>query len=295
MKTQLIFPIATAFLGFAAGWLLKPGASPAPAIVSQPPPRPERQAPAAPEAEPPPVTGRSTPSDRQSRTFEAPKPTLDGIQSRDDAKFARLVEALSLNEDQQKILSDAVKQAEATLNPETRLDPELVLEAALEAASTVEKALAASLTPEQAAAFQALRERAKQNTIENNSQRQISDLSKITDLSPEQRDQMLGAVRDELAARYQSRPAGLDLMMESSVLPLGGTFVSESGVERMLFNKAQPEGTDRDVAFTELQKKNLDAEFERYKPFLTPAQAARLQVDIEERKKAVDAVRELLR
>ncbi|HVJ46629.1 MAG TPA: hypothetical protein VM511_09615 [Luteolibacter sp.] len=295
MKPNVLFPVITAILGFGAGWVLKPATAPEPVVRKSPPARPAVPPPTEVAAEPaPPPVKRTQPAVRPAGA--ADDETLKNqLKSRDEAKLARLVEALNLNDEQKAVFLNAMNMAEGILNPEATLDPSKMLETALNAASGIEKAISGTLTPEQAAAFAALRKRSEENTIESTTQNRMGELAKLSDLSPEQREKLAGIIRENVRTSHEGRPAGLDLVLDTSVLPLGNTFIANSAVDNMIFSQGSALDPATQRSYIDLQRKNLDSQFEDYKDVLTPAQQERLRIDIEERKQALDRVGELLR
>lgn len=290
MKPTVILPIVTAIAGFAVGWLVKPAPEAAPTAVAKPPrreaakPAPTRQEPAA---EPGKSTAKAIPlaaNRRSEAEIQAQIKTLD------DAKMARLTEALNLTSEQQAEVLRIMTTAQTTLNPEEKLDPLRMLDIAAGAGAAIEKSLASLLSPEQAAAFTALRERSRQNSIETNSQKQVSTFSKLIDLSPEQRETITGRIRDGVRQSYESRPQGLDLVLDTSPLPTGPTFVADSSIDLLKLLTGSPDANANIESFREVQRRNLDAQSELYKDILTPAQQAQLKLDIEERKRVLDRV-----
>lgn len=304
MKPTLILPIATAVLGFAAGWLLKP-ASHTPAPVVENTQRPTREPSSTPiqpaDSDPgntdtastpqPPLENRKNPADALPKTEPPP------IQARDEAKMARLSEALNLNDDQKAAISRLLAgETEGTINPEATTDPKKTLEDAAATGAKIEQAILALLTPEQAEAFTALRQRNLDNNIENTSQQQLSEVAKLVDLSPEQRQLAIDLLRDETRDRYQTRPAGLDLLLESSILPTGSNYISDNSVESLqhVLTSDAP-ANEAFHTFTDVQKASLDRQLTLYASVLTPAQLERLKVDIQERKQAIERYLEIAR
>lgn len=294
-KPVFILPLVTALIGFSAGWLLKPAPSAAPVLTQIQPPRP---APAPTPEKLSDIPAESSPSrppqPREVRPEVTPPPD-ESVKSRDDAKLARLAEALNLNDEQKNALLQAMTAAEGVLNPETTLDPSKMLETAVAAGTGIEKALAAILTPEQAAAFEDLRRRANDNSIENIAQSRLSSVAKLTDLSPEQREQILATLRSDVRTSHEARPAGIDLVLDTSVLPTGSTFVAESSVDFLLHSDPSGDPNQIHASFREKQRASLDAQLDLYKSILTPAQYARMKLEVDERKAALDRITELTR
>lgn len=292
MKPSVILPVVTAAAGFAAGWLLKPSPDLPPAAEVKPARR-EALRPAPTAAEP--TSEMTRPGSAASPPAANRQQDDSGnvaIQSLDDAKMARLTEALNLNPEQQQAILKAMTTSEAALNPEEKLDPLKMLDIAVGAGIALEKELASILSPEQAAAFTSLRKRSQDNSIETSTQDRVATVSKLTDLSPEQREMALQRERETVRKNFESRPRGLDLVLDTSILPTGPRFIAESSVESLrLLGGSDPEKQAEN--FRDLQRQNLDARAELYKDILTPAQQARLQLDIQEKKRVIDRVAEL--
>jgi len=293
-KPTLILPIVTAIAGFAAGWLVKPAPDAASTVAA---PKPARREPASPApTRPEPLTEPREAPARTPNLSANRKPEAEiqaQIKSVDDAKMARLTEALNLTSGQQAELLRVMTTAQATLNPEEKLDTLKMLDIAAGAGAAIEKSLASILSPEQVAALAALRERTRQNSIETNSQKQVSTFAKLIDLSPEQREKITDRIRDGVRQSYEARPQGLDLVLDTSPLPTGSTFVADSSIDSLRLLTGGPNANENIEAFRDVQRRNLDAQAEQYNDLLTPAQQAQLKLDIEERKRALDRVAEI--
>jgi hypothetical protein len=294
MKPSVILPIVTALAGFGVGWLAKPNASVVGVAGSPSSRAPVRKAPDPTPTIPEPsreAAERST-EGRPRIELKSSEGMVQSSASQDDAKLARLVEALSLNDDQKAEVLKAIAAARATIEPEGGIEASKLLETAAQAGAAAEKAILACLTPEQAAAFTALRQRLQDNSIETVSQEQASKLAKLTDLSPEQRTMILDRVREDVRSDHQQRPPGLDLMLETSPLPTGSAYITSSSVASMPYMSGGEDANEKIEAFRELQRKNLDAQVEKFKDILTPAQLSRLQLDIEEKKRILNLISE---
>ncbi|RYD25316.1 MAG: hypothetical protein EOP87_24645 [Verrucomicrobiaceae bacterium] len=225
-------------------------------------------------------------------TPESSQQAAEEIRSRDDAKLARLTEALNLNDDQKAEVLKAIAAARATLEPEGGIQADKLLDTATQAGAELEKAILATLTPEQAAAFAALRKRVQDSGVETASQEQASQFSKLTDLSPEQREMILDRIRGDVRKDYDGRPQGLDLLLDTSPLPTGSAFLTGTSLASMPYMGGGPDAEEKIAAFRDLQRQNLDAQVDKYKDILTPAQLSRLQLDIEEKKRVLDLISE---
>lgn len=295
MKPLVILPIITAIAGFGIGWLVKP-AQEAPASTATKRPVRETPRPAPTEPEP---TEEQAQDTRKPRTDLATPSTTQAvaddssIKSLDDAKMARLIEALNLNEDQQAAVKTAMEAARATLEPGEAVDPTKLMEIAALAGADLEKAMHAMLTPEQVSAFTALRKRSQDNSIEKNTQDRVSNLASLMDLSTEQRSIILDRIREGVRKEYAERPPGLDLVLDTSPIPTGSAFLADSSVASMPYLAGGPDANENLEKLQSIQRTNLDAQIEQFKDILTPAQLSRLQLDIENKKRILDKISEL--
>ena len=292
-------PILTAVLGFSAAWFLKPAPPAAVVIAEKPQPRPAP----APATE---IVSNSEPAPEPSAPRSVGRPvspqtavdTTEVAQPRDSAKLLRLVEALNLSPEQQDKLLKAIADAQAslTLSGQSASDPAQNLAATLGFGAMIEKLLADILAPEQAAAFAALRKRNQENAVENAAQAQLSSNLKQIDLTPDQRAQALQRLRDSLETRNAAQPAGLDLALESSVLPLGPAAVSIEGIKTLeIFAAAANDPTAAQESRNEILLKDLQNQLELYQGILSPAQEIQLKAQIEERKKTINRIAEIIR
>lgn len=300
MKPYL--PILTAIIGIAIGWLVKPDAqNPAPVVKEQT--RPKREAPAPnpePLSPPPAAPIADRPSTRPSNPISRATMEVSGAnaQSRNEAKMMRLAEALNLNKDQEaailKMIEAAENEGSAATNAATT--PQETLAAAAAIGGNIEKSLDAILTPEQAKAFKELQKRAEQNRLEAAAQKQLATYAPEMDLTPEQRAKALERIRESLEDKQSSRSAGLSLMLDNSVLPVGLGSISSRSIDSLeQLAKNPDDGTSGNQrTHIENQRADLDHQFELYKDILTPAQQAQLKLVIDERKSTLDRVNELL-
>lgn len=294
MKPSVVLPIVTAIAGFGVGWLVKPAPEPS-GVALSPAGKPPVRKPAGPD--PTPIEPAREPAERPSpqtplMARESPQQAAQNILSRDDAKLARLIEALNLNEDQKAEVLKAITAARTTLEPEGGIEAEKLLDTAAQAGADLEKAILATLTPEQAAAFAALRKRVQDSSVETASQEQASKFSKLTDLSPEQREAILDRIRGDVRKEHDERPQGLDLLLDTSPLPTGSAYLTGTSIASMPYMTGGADANEKLEAFRDLQRRNLDAQADKYKDILTPAQLSRLQLDIEEKKRVLDFISE---
>lgn len=295
MKPTVILPILTAVVGFGAGWLLKPApAAPQEARKTQSP-RP---------VSPPPgelVQGEHS-DDRLSASRPRPNATppdqtetKSTPQSLDDAKLARLTEILKLTEEQQQEIVAIAQKLGSNVRSSgsgSREAFEKTILSSDEAAATLEQVL----TPEQSTEFAALRKRSTENSIENQVQKRLSTISNLTDVTPEQREKLAAKIREDTAATYLARPDNFDLLLDTSPLPMGTEYIANASVDRLMADALSGGDAEQsELSFRDTQRQNLDTQLDLFKDILTPAQQARMKLDIDERKAAMDRLEELTR
>ncbi len=224
MKSPYLLPAVTALLGFSAAWIVKPGASPAPAAAQVEDTAPNRQARAGTNSRPS-AADNKRPKEVKAGDFPLADLAEQGPKSREEAKMLRLTEALGLSIDQQGSIIKLVEDIQATAT-----DTVPVLEDLTTRGRAVEEGLAKVLTPEQLAKFQELRARERDNRIELRSQKMLTRAIEDIDLSPEQRDEVLGRLRQKSRADLQAIPAAATLLFDKSMLPTANKELSEEGV-----------------------------------------------------------------
>lgn len=300
MKPSALVPLITLLAGFAAGWLVKPAATP---VVATPPPGPAARPPAAnrPPAPnggagalpPPPVRSRVIP-------VPTPVPTVPGPESaagsKDAAKMLRIVELLGLSDDQQTALAGILKETSESFvaDPTKPASAKETLALVAKCSADLEKSLAGLLTPEQAAKFAALRQRERDNRIETKAQRELSRYAELTDLSSSQRDQILAQLRQSTTAEADAIPAAYSLMLSTSVLPVGPRTMPEQSILALSQVAEGPDAADGASAHAQLiaaQRRRLDERLVWLKPILTPAQFAQYEAVAAEQQGFLDRMR----
>ena len=293
MKLSLVLPLVTAGVGFGLGWLIKPPADPAtpkvppataPVVKATPKPSPAANPPPAPPA--PPEQVRPAPASEPTAAAAERKEKL--TQAKTAAKMLRLAEAVGLSEAQQadlaKLIAASQKVASAG-QPGQPVAANDVLEQFAASATALENGLASLLTPEQAAAFDQLRNRERDNRIETTAQRELGDLTEVTDLSAEQRDKVLAQLRQASATALAAVPAPLALVLDSSVLPLGPLAPSAQSIQtlrQLADGQAPDDPAALHAKLIESQRRQLDARLALIKDILTPAQLAQYQATVAE-------------
>lgn len=292
MKPSLVTPVLAVLVGFGCGWLLKPAANPAPAAATPPkkatPARPPATSPQSANADPivpgpvsikPPVQPLTDVAERGKQLAEA----------RAAAKMQRFAEVIGLSAAQQAELKKAIAANEKMFVPKEAGEPQSpqqTFEVLVSGGSALEKTIASLLTPEQATAFADLRKRETDNRVEAAAQRDLGNLTEITDLSAEQRDKTLELLRQATAAELAALPSCLSLMLDSSILPLGSQATSEQSIQTLRLIVESPNLADpraQHAKLIENQRSQLEARLNRLRSILTPGQLAQYQAALAER------------
>jgi hypothetical protein len=279
MKSPILF-LTAVVLGFAGGWLAKPTPqsppAPPPASPAKPVSAPASPAPAEPSAAPQSLAPGGAPVERVP---QPPLPAVAAAANPDEAKLARLAELLGLDEEGEDALKLALDEARAAYTAEAgkALTSRESLDHIAKVAGQLERAIVALLkTPEQQAAFAALRQRERDNRIETRSQREMSVLTGITDILPEQREGILAHLRERAAAEAAKLPPELAFAVESSAVPLGPLGLTEEALLAMLHAADDDPALAKADVFTR-QARRLDEQLAYLKTVLTPAQFAQVE------------------
>ncbi|MCX6874233.1 MAG: hypothetical protein NTW21_10565 [Verrucomicrobia bacterium] len=294
MKPSLTIPVLTTLIGFGLGWMAKPSANPAPGPTSAATclhQATDRESPAVvPPTSPPPPPSPPRPDVRPNAGGPAAEVQDDSARSTEPgnaAKMLRLAEALGLSDEQQADLKHIIAESLKAFNAGNPAQPpraNAMLDQFASSATAIEKSLGTLLTPEQCTAFAQLRKRQLDNRIETRAQRDLGSLTEVTDLSPEQRDQVLAQLRQSTAAELGAMPAPLALILDSSVLPLGSLAPSEQSIQtlRQLADSQTPDNPAAlHAKLVDNQRRTLDARLRLLKDILTPAQLAQYQATID--------------
>jgi hypothetical protein len=300
MKPQLLYIAGAVIIGFSIAWFLKP--SPAveekkAAVVERP-----KKTTAAPSSR------TEGPDDPRNPREPAPLPSaadseqavagpsIEAVKSRDEARMIRLAEALGLSKEQQAALTTMIEAAQASSGNTPGTSPSAFssMENAITMGGNIEKSLDSILTPEQAEAFQKLRERNRTNQVETTAQKEVSELTGGIDLTPEQRQKALDIVRGKVSERYSSWPSGLELTLDTSVLPTGPAAISSESVDSMrFFAESEKDPAAAQAAKIEKQRRALDDQLTLYGAILSPGQMTQFRAEIDERKKTLDRLSEI--
>jgi len=294
MKSPLPAFAATAVIGFALGWVAKPADTPDPADepaaavararerVSPAPVAPTRDWEMPDElAEDGPVSETAGP---------VPGPLSSNInehfsklrQLRDEAKWMRLNEVLELTAAQQEELRAVIARLGEALEAATAdaagfQDPSQAAADLAKLGGMIDAGLADVLTPAQRGAFDGMLRLERENRIEAMAQREMAELISAIDLSEDQREDVAGRLREAAGAQATVLPRELELMVDSSVLPLGPLGVNRATLEAMRGSAGAGSGDFRDQRLREMADRQ-----ELLRGILTPAQAARHQAMVEE-------------
>ena len=271
MKSQYLLPALTAAIGFSIAWIAKPGSAPesdAPVPVETP----NRKTAArddAPRSRPP-APDERPPKEVRANDFPLVDLAEQGPKTRGEAKMLRLSEALGLSIDQQGEIIRIIEETKASAS-----DAVPILDDLTSRGRKVEETLSKVLTPEQFAKFEELRVRERENRIEARAQRALAQVIEEIDLSPGQREDLLGRLRQAEKERIQAVPAAATLLLNTSVLPTGPREMTIDGV-LALDQISQFPPTDDPMAareqFLQNQRRQLEEKLQRFDGVLTPGQ-----------------------
>lgn len=277
-RTSWLIALLAAAGGFAAAWLLK--APPVTTPASKP--KAATGAPAYQATRPLVLTPRSNPSARPGGEANSdPSGEADRRDHLDStfrrlndrigrAKVLRVAEALGLSEAQRGTLEGALGARRQRISAAAATgDPAGEIAAAEE---DFARQLEGMLDAEQREALQGYRERMIWNDAATSAHRDIVEVTREIDLSPEQHSAVFEALRKEAFALARSTPRSV-LGDRLEGLLQGGFVVAEPGLEA-IYN--DPE-TRKDPAvlqqrLAEARRRLAEARTELLKPILTPQQ-----------------------
>lgn len=290
MKNPYILPAVTALLGFSIAWVAKPGESPSDAeptsaqVSEAEPARPARTMSGN--------RGSSTDSRRPTEVRASDFPLADqaakGPQNREEAKMLRLTEALDLSIDQQGAIISLIEEVQASASDEVPVIEDLVIRG-----KAVEEGLAKLLTPEQFEKFQEMRVRERENRAELRAQQTMTQAIAEIDLSPEQREEVLGRLRLKAKTDMQSIPASATLFFDKSMLPTAGKELSVEGVLLLARLDAPVSADDPRGAHEKVinqQRQDLEEILRCFDGVLTPGQMGQYQAALAESKAIINHV-----
>jgi hypothetical protein len=299
MKNSHLIATAAALTGFATGWLLKPSGESG---------KDEASAPEAAGGRPAAVaSGKSQVRDDRPLILKArggselevkADPELasaevafqrsfgSATERAENARLSRLSEALGLSPEQREtvdVLLANRRDGFRELNGGGKSASEMVALAA-QAERRFEEQIAKILDPEQTEAFVAFRDREKENAIEAKAQRDLADLIGQIDLSADQRELALEALRASSSEAQARRPPGWTLMNESMSL-LGGahSLVLDDMGEFMGDDEVMGDSQAFHQHLSRSKRAAMETNLSRLATVLTPAQLAQYRANLEAR------------
>lgn len=304
MKTSNLVATAAALTGFATGWLLKPSAPPVTSGAAGPEPPSGKAASFASgksrdrEGSPlvlkprgsgemasdPAVSSAQVAFDRGFR---------DATERAENARLSRFAEALGLSPEQRatvEVMLANRRDGFRDLSGSGKSPSEIVALAA-QAEQRFDDQLAKILDPEQQDAYAALRAREQENAVEAKAQRDLADLLGQIDLSADQRELALEALRAGSAEVQAKRPAGWTLMKESMSI-LGGAHaeVMEEMAGFMDDDEAMRDSQEFHRRLVASKRAAMETTLARLAAVLTPGQLAQYRATLEARTQMVEQV-----
>jgi hypothetical protein len=289
MKSSQLLPIATAAIGFSVAWLAKPSTitsiSSTTTVQQDAPTKNSRTSTSTRDSA---VTNKR-PVEVRAGDFPLAEQAENGPKTSEEAKMQRLAEALGLSFDQQGSIIQLVGDEQATTDMNVS-----ALEDLATRGKAVEEGLRKILTPEQFEKFQEIQLRARENRSELRAQRMLADTIEYIDLSPDQRDEVMGRLRQKAKADLQSIPAAASLLYNKSILPGVGTELTPEGallIQEM--GEKLYEGTPDEMQARVLNrhKQELEEVLKCFDGVLTPAQMGQYYATLAEKKQTMDRVR----
>ncbi|HEY1120733.1 MAG TPA: hypothetical protein VGE67_04000 [Haloferula sp.] len=204
----------------------------------------------------------------------------------ENARLSRLSEALGLSAEQQKILREmlAMRRDGFRSLQGSSADPAASIQQAGISEKNFMEDVKKVLDPEQVAAFESFKQREKDNDIEARAQRDVADLIGQVDLSEEQREQALVAMRQLSETAAAKRPMGWDVMNEAIGM-MGGSQAAVmdelGGVMDDPSIMKDPQAVQRKLL--ETQRATADARVAALKSILTPGQLAQYRANLDTR------------
>lgn len=283
-------PAATALIGFIIAWIAKPTPQ-APVATAGTTATVEAPARTTPRADPRENAGPAQrPVEVNASDFPLADQAQAGPKSSDEAKMLRLSEALDLSVDQQAGVRQLVSDTQASSNLDLT-----ALEDITNRGKAMEDGLQKLLTPEQFKKFQEILVRERENRTELRAQRMLADTIEFIDLSPTQRDEVLGRLRQKSKADLQSIPAAATLLFDKSILPNGGKELSPDGLLLLAqMGEKISTGTPQEVYADVMarHKQELEAELKCFDGILTPAQMGQYFAAHTEKQAAIERARQ---
>lgn len=306
MKPSTLIATAAALAGFATGWLLKPAGETGPSEVAAPEQAAGTRAVGGGKSrehdESPLVLksrggggGGEAKADPELATAQVAfeRGFGNATERAENGRLSRLSEALGLSPEQKatmKVLLANRSDGSRLLNG-AGVSPSEMMAQAAQAEQTFEKQLEKLLDPEQSAAFAAMRQREKENTVEAKAQRDLADLIGQIDLSANQRELALEALRGGSEEALAKLPAGWSLINEAAS-KMGGAraAVMEEMSEFMGDDSAMADTQEFHRRLSQSKRAALERSLARLSPILTPGQLAQYRSAMEARITLIEQV-----
>ena len=285
MKRTLLISLFSVAFGFATGWFFK-SATHDFALIEQNISTVTKQ---NPQAVPEEIAGDLTPPPRP-RNSGNPKPGSElasrfneveqprSINELDNARWLRLSEVLGLNSDQVKTLEALIEETRPIIDAGQSMDT-----AYADAAVKLEEKVLGALTPEQQEEFKKLQARDRENRIESTALKSYETQLGNLDLTADQRNKVMDALREDAELQVSSIPDSTRLLLADSFLPIGDERLTEDGF-RLLGQLNASAGTQTpDInTLATIQRKRIASEMNRFESILTPGQLARYRIALQE-------------
>lgn len=304
MKTSTLVATAAALTGFATGWLLKPPGTTAGTGDAGPEPRSGQATATAAgktsEREERPLILKARGSGEMKANPETAAAHVafergfrSATERAENARLSRLAEALGLSPEQRaavEVMLANRRDGFRDLTGGGNAPSEMVALAA-QAERRFDDQLAKLLDPEQKEAYDAYRAREKENAIEAKAQRDLADLIGRIDLSAEQREQALDALRAASSESHAKKPAGWSVINESMSL-IGGAHseVLEEMGQFMGDEAAMNDSQEFHRRLVESRRAAMESTLSRLAPVLTPGQLAQYRATLEARTQMAEQV-----
>jgi hypothetical protein len=293
LKTILISSAASIAIGFTFGWLIRSATVDLESIEkthivlekqpSQPPSKgspldvpPERLSPSD-------IDRAMDPKQGSSRISAKPPETAE---KEEQAKWNRLIEILGLDETQAKILAATISETAPVPEEGQQLD-----EAYAEAGERLQAKILAILDADQAKAFKELQQRSLKNQLNAKAMQQYAQELDKLDLDASQTDQALGVLLDHAEEEASAIPQSTRLLLDGSVLPIGGQMISDVGYA--LLTKLSATNTGGAMGIDEIasiHRAEMERRMTQFGEIFTPAQLERYQAGIKESSENLDKI-----
>lgn len=295
MKPSTLIATGAALAGFSLGWLVKPAGEAAPVAVESSTPEPGKRGygKSGERDERPlvlkPRVGKGSDT-RDEKTSEAEQNFIasfsSGKEMRRSAGLSRYREALGLSDEQLeqlKPLLEGLQQGFPDMKGAGKTPAQMVADAG-NATRIFEAAVKEILDPEQQQAYEDLKMRKKESSIEAKTADDFADLAGQVDLSPSQREAAMETLRQLSSESVANRTEGWDLMADTMQL-MGGTYAK--ALEEMSGFLDDPEAmkspAEIQKRMNEAHRINSEAKISRLATILTPAQLAQFRATLDAR------------